>query len=35
MKNKMVTAAEAVSAIKDGDMIAVGGFLGTGSTTAA
>ena len=31
MKNKMVTAAEAVSAIKDGDMIAVGGFLGTGS----
>ena len=31
MKNKMVTAAEAVSAIKDGDMVAVGGFLGTGS----
>ena len=31
MKNKMVTAAEAVSAIKDGDVIAVGGFLGTGS----
>ena len=31
MKNKMVTAAEAVSVIKDGYTIAVGGFLGTGS----
>ena len=31
MVNKMCTAAEAVSAIKDGDVIAVGGFLGTGS----
>ena len=31
MVNKMCTAAEAVSAIQDGDIIAVGGFLGTGS----
>lgn len=31
MKNKMVTAAQAVSGIKDGDTIMVAGFLGTGS----
>jgi acetate CoA/acetoacetate CoA-transferase alpha subunit len=31
LKNKIVTAAEAVAAIKDGDTIMVSGFLGTGS----
>lgn len=31
MKNKIVTAAEAVAGIKDGDTIMVAGFLGTGS----
>ncbi|HRV33515.1 MAG TPA: CoA-transferase, partial [Anaerovoracaceae bacterium] len=31
MKNKIVTAAEAVAGIKDGDTIMVSGFLGTGS----
>ncbi|MFA7462805.1 MAG: CoA-transferase, partial [Anaerovoracaceae bacterium] len=31
LKNKIVTAAEAVAGIKDGDTIMVSGFLGTGS----
>lgn len=31
MKNKIVTAAEAVAQIKDGDTIMIGGFLGNGS----
>lgn len=31
MKNKMVTAAQAVAGIKDGDVVMVGGFLGTGT----